>query len=109
MGMSIGIVLFCLHAVVGKPDAIEFNASVSLHASRRCRIRDFNRGIQQLENAFAGSHRRLEDVVLFAQVLNRPEESLRILNEGDYYAERYRTAQHLASTKPDHKRNRQRR
>ena len=57
---------------------VELDAAAARRLLRDRRRRDFDLRIQQLEDAFAGGHRRLQDVVLLAQVLNRTEEALRI-------------------------------
>ena len=56
----------------------------------------------QLEDALAGGHGRLQDVVFLAQILNGAEEALRVLDEGDEHAERDGTAHNAASADPDH-------
>ena len=43
--------------------------------------------VEELEDALGGSHGGLQDVVLFAEVLDGAEEALRVLNEGDEDAE----------------------
>ncbi len=69
-----------------------------IHSSRPCgllRYRgrgDFYFRIEQLEHALARCHGRLQDVVLFAEVLNRAEKSLRVLHERDQHAERHPSA-----------------
>ena len=40
-------------------------------------------GVEQLEDALAGSHGGLQDVVLLAEVHDGPEEALRVLDEAD--------------------------
>ncbi len=74
--------------LVGEPDIAELDARAAVALSGMRRRDDFRRGIQQLEDALAGCHGRLQDVVFFAQVLNGAEEALRILNECDQHAER---------------------
>ena len=44
-------------------------------------------GVEQLEDALAGGHGGLQDVVLVAEVLDGAEEALRVLDEGDQHAE----------------------
>src|SRR5580704_11324383 len=44
-------------------------------------------GVEQFEDALAGGHRRLQDVVFVAEVLDGAEEALRVLDEGDEDAE----------------------
>ena len=51
------------------------------------RVHDLRRGIEQLEDALAGGHGRLQDVVLVAQVLNGPPEALRVLDEHGEHAD----------------------
>ena len=41
----------------------------------------------KLEDALGGGHGGLQDVEFFAEVLNRAEEALRVLHEGDEHAE----------------------
>src|SRR5258708_29681200 len=64
---------------VGEPNVVEFNPAWSVGDSRDRSFVDFNFGIEELENALGRRHRRLQNVVLFAQILNRPEETLRVL------------------------------
>ena len=44
-------------------------------------------GVEQLEDALAGGHGCLQDVVFVAEVLDGAEEALRVLDEGDEDAE----------------------
>ena len=44
-------------------------------------------GVEELEDALAGGHGGLQDVVLLAEVLDGPEEALRVLDEADEDAE----------------------
>src|SRR3954469_11375203 len=44
--------------------------------------------VEQFKNALTGRHRRLEDVVLLAQILNGPEEALGVLDEADEHTNR---------------------
>ena len=80
---------------------IKLNPSRSLRPFRDRRRRDVNLCIQQLEHALARRHRRLQDVVLLAQILNRTEEPLRILHERDQHAERRHAPDHVVPTEPD--------
>ena len=50
---------------------------------------DLRFSIEKFEDALAGSHGRLQDVVFIAEVLDRAEETLRVLDEGDEDAEGY--------------------
>ncbi len=51
----------------------------------------------------------MQDVVFLAEILNGPEEALRILNEGHQYAKRSRVADHVIAPEPNHAGNRYRR
>ncbi len=44
-------------------------------------------GVEELEDALAGGHGGLQDVVFVAEILDGAEEALRVLDEGDEYAE----------------------
>jgi len=57
----------------------------------------------------ARSHGRLQDVVLLAQVLDGPEEALRVLHEGDEHAERGGAGEHAQASEPDDAGDRRRR
>ena len=52
-----------------------------------CGREDGGFGVEQSEDALAGCHGCLEDVVFVAEVLDGTEEALRVLNEGDEHAE----------------------
>ena len=74
--------------------------------SRGCGGRDnFRLRIEQLEDALAGGHRGLQNVVLVAQVLDGPEEALRILDERDQHAEGDGVPQHSEAAEPDDQRD----
>ena len=47
------------------------------------RVGNRDRRVQQLEDSLGTGHGRLQNVVFVTQILNRPEEPLRILNEGN--------------------------
>ena len=72
---------------------------------------DLRRGIHELEDALAGGHGGLQDVVLVAQILNGPPEAQRELREHDEHADgdRGRQVQHAEAAAPDHQRNGDRR
>ncbi len=75
-------------AVVGEPHVAKFDfAARSGKSQRSFRGRRGQRLVQQLENALAGGHGRLQDVEFFAQVLNGAEEALRVLHERDQHAD----------------------
>ena len=84
---------------------IEFNPPRPLRTFRDGRRSHFNLCIQQLEHALARRHRRLQDVVFLAQVLNRTEEPLRVLHERDQDANRCHAPDHVIPAKPDNARN----
>ena len=71
------------------------------------RADDLRRRVEQLENSFAGRHRRLQDVVFVAQILNGPPEPLRVLDEHGQHADGDPAREHAESAPPDHQRNRQ--
>ena len=60
---------------------IEFDSAWAFRALGDCGRNDLCRRIEQLEDAFACRHGRLQDVVLFAEVHDRPEKSQGVLNE----------------------------
>src|SRR5882762_5266115 len=80
---------------------IKLNPPRSLRPFRNRRRRHVNLGIQQLEHALSRRHRRLQDVVLLAQVLNRTEKPLRVLHERDQHAERRHAPDHVVPPEPD--------
>src|SRR4051794_40615918 len=90
------------HLTISEPDVIEFNHPGAARSLRLRGLSDFYRRIEQFEDAFAGGHRRLQDVVLFTQVLNGTEEALRVLNEGCEDADGDRAFEVPQSTEPNH-------
>ena len=62
-------------------------------------------GIEQLEDALAGCHRGLQDVVLVAEVLDGPPEALRIHVEGGQHADGDGAGEHTEAAAPDDERN----
>src|SRR3989442_14655592 len=73
---------------VGKPDALELNLSAYPRERHGIGwILHGHRLIQHTKDPFGAGHGRLEDVVLLGEVLDRPEESLGILDECDQHAE----------------------
>ena len=67
---------------IAEPHIAKLNFTARSGQTLRVR-RGFNRHrlVEQLENSFAGRHCRLQNVEFLAQVLNRPEESLRVHRE----------------------------
>ena len=90
---------------IRKPDMIKFNAARTFWLLRDCGRSDLHRRIQQLKNTLAGSHGRLQDVVFLAEVLNGPEESLRVLDECRQNSDGSGAANYVVATKPDDTRN----
>ena len=66
---------------IGKPNMIKLDPPRPPRRLRHCRLSDLHRGIQQLEHPLARRHRRLQNVVLLAQILNGAKKPLRILDE----------------------------
>ena len=69
------------------------------------RAHNLRRRVQQFENALAGRHGGLQDVVLVAQVLDGPPEALRVLDEHGQHADGDRSAEHAEAAAPDHQRD----
>src|SRR5215471_15550636 len=92
---------FGLEFSVGEPDMIEFDAAVANCLDGMRGRDDFYWGVEQLEDAFARSHRRLQNVVFVTEVLNGTEEPLRVLHEGDENADRDGPGNHTDSAKPE--------
>ena len=80
---------------VSEPDMIKLNTPGPARHFRHRWGSDFYRRIQQLEDTFASRHRRLQDVVFLAKVLNWPEEALRILNERRQQSDTHRSTNHV--------------
>src|SRR5205085_7165112 len=70
---------------------------------------DLSRRIEQFENTLAGSHGRLQNVVLLTQILNWPEEPQGVLAERNQHAQSRHTLEHAPAAKPDDGRDRGRR
>ena len=109
---------------------IEFDAAWAFGTLGHRGRNHLHRCIQQLEDAFAGGHGRLQDVVFLAEVHDRAEEAQSVLDEGDQHAQRRCTAgtrrnaisvfqlkltatlvtgdasHHVAAAEPDHAGNR---
>src|SRR5580658_10524328 len=75
-GPRYGALLLLRQLLVGKPDMAKLDAVRSIAQLRVRRVHYLRRRIQQLEDALAGCHRRLQDVVLVAQVLDGAPEAL---------------------------------
>src|SRR5271157_1615997 len=58
--------------------------------------------VDELEDALAGGHGGLQNIVFLAEVLNRPEKALRVLDERYQHADRDRAPYHAASADPYH-------
>ena len=88
---------------------IELDATRAHRFLRMLGRDDLNLRVEQFEDAFGRRHRSLEDVVFIAQILDGPEEAMRILHEGHQRAQGGDSAEGLVATEPDHHRDRQRR
>ena len=76
--------LLCLRErLVGEPHVAEFDASGLVSWDGVCGGDDLGGGVEQVEDALAGSHGGLEDVVFVAELLDGAEEALGVLDEGD--------------------------
>ncbi len=65
----------------------EFDAVAAVALDGMRRAHNLRLRVEQLEDALAGGHGRLQDVVLVAQILNRPPEALRVLDEHGQHAD----------------------
>ena len=68
--------------LIGEPDVAEFDAVDAVARDGMGGLDDLRRGVEQLEDALAGGHGGLQDVVFVAEVLDGPPEALRVLDEG---------------------------
>ncbi len=76
-------------ALICKPHVIELDRPGKFgDGTRVARAEDCGLGIEQLKNTLRRSHGGLQDVVLFAEILDRPEEPLPPLQEGNHHAQR---------------------
>jgi hypothetical protein len=80
---------------------IELNAAGSFRCLGDGGGCDLSRCIEELENPLTGSHGRLQDVVLFAEILDGPEEALGILDKRNQNAQRGRAADDVVAAEPD--------
>src|ERR1700760_2383532 len=103
------ILQFGWNISIREPDVIELDATGAFDFFRMRWGDDLNLGVEQFEDAFGGSHGRLENVVFLTQILNRPKEALRILHERYQHAKGCDSAQRLIAAEPDHHRDRERR
>ena len=67
---------------------VELDAAGALGALGGCGGDDFHGRVQQFEDAFAGGHGRLQNVVLLAEIHDGAEKTLRVLHERDQHAQR---------------------
>src|ERR1700730_9715915 len=68
-GFCVGVaVVVSSNLALGEPDMIKLNAARALSLLRQSRRGNLDRSIQQFENALAGRHGALENVVFIAQV-----------------------------------------
>ncbi len=94
---------------IGKPNVIEVDATGAFRLLRHCRRSDLYWRIEQFEDALARSHRGLQDVVFLAEVLNRTEKALCVLNEGGQDPDAGGMADDVVASIPDHAGNGSRR
>src|SRR6266496_5959698 len=66
---------------IRKPNMVEFDPAGSFRLSCDRGFLNLSWRIQQLENPLRSCHRRLQNVVLLAQILNGPKEALGILDK----------------------------
>src|SRR5271157_475817 len=85
-------VLAQIGVAISEPDVIELYAAWAFGMLGHCGRNYLHRRIQQLEDAFAGGHGGLQDVVFFAEVHDGAEEAQSVLDEGDQHAEFGRSA-----------------
>src|SRR5438552_12261188 len=92
---------------VAEPNIAEFDrAPWIVHAYRFTGSLDRHRLIEQLEYPFASSHRRLQNIEFFAEVLNWPEEPLRVHRECGKHTERQAATQNANPACPKNKSDR---
>ena len=91
--------------LVGEPDVAELDAAGAVAGDGVRGRDDLGLGVEQLEDALAGGHGGLQDVVLLAEVLNGAEEALRVLHEGDEDAEGDGAVQDAEAAAPDDQRD----
>ncbi len=79
---------------------VELDAPRAVGKLRSGRRHDLGWGVEQLEDALARRHRRLQDVVLLAEVLDGTEEALRVLHERHQHSQADGVAENLVAAKP---------
>ncbi len=70
-----------------EPDVVELDTAGALGLRSHRRRNYFHRSIEQLEDALAGCHGGLQNVVFLAEVHDGTEKALRVLHEGDQNAQ----------------------
>ena len=102
--------LFGRQLLIGEPDMAELDAVRSVARCVDCAgLTISGCGIEQLEDALAGGHGGLQDVVLVAQVLNGPPEALRVLLNMASTPMVTVPGEHAEAAAPDHERDGDRR
>ena len=85
--------------LVCEPNTVEFDGGGCGRKGRWQGWRlNASRSIKQLENTFRRRHRRLQNIVFLAEILNRPKEALSILKERHQHAQSERAAADPEST-----------
>ena len=93
-------------AVVGEPDVAKFDVAARIgKRERRFRGSRGQRLVKQFENPLARSHGRLQDIEFFAQILDRTEEALGVLHEGDQHADFHEARERAQSAIPKNNRD----
>src|SRR5690348_12158186 len=88
--------------VVAEPDVPKLDFAARLHQRHCVRVRlNRHRLIQKFEDALRSGHGGLENVEFFAEVLNRPEEALRVHSEFDEHADCQNTMQNAIASIPE--------
>jgi len=91
---------------VGEVHLLECDAAGDArHLDGIRRVDDLRLGVEHLEDALAGGHRRLKGVVALRQIADRIEEQVDVQHEGDQHAGRDGVAQHLRAADPHHERD----
>ena len=74
--------------LVGEPHVAEFDFAARIAERDGLGIAGDGDGlVEQAENALGSRHGGLQNVEFFAQVLDGPEETLRVLHESDEHAD----------------------
>src|SRR5215470_17599418 len=100
-GRGVSIRRFRLQLPVSKPYVVKLDTATAFSLYRMSWRDDIYGSIQKFEDAFAGSHGVLKDVVFVAEVLNWAEEALRVQHEGHHDADGDCAAYDADAPKPE--------